>query len=215
MILDISGRGSVDHVVVNEIQASRISTPLAYGGGIQAQNDVDLLLKAGCERFVLETMLFRFPERIHSLAEKVGAQALIASLPLYVTNGYTCQVKHKYAARWGVASTPLDAGSFCRKCNDLPVAEVLAIDSANEGTVGRFSLVTPEGDHPLADLQKGIIWFGGIDAIQATKLLELPSTVAVGFGNMNFEKEVAMGSLRRCILRSRSGKNVRKIYGIS
>lgn len=214
LILDISRRDRLDPGVVEEIRASRISTPLAYGGGIRSSEDVDCLLAAGCERFVLESMLFQFPERISGLADKVGAQALIASLPLSVTDEGLWQIDNKYAACLGVPSMALDTGSLCRTFNDWPVAEIMAIDSANEGSAGRFSLVTREGDHPLADLQKGIIWFGGIDANQATKLLELQSTVAVGFGNLNYEKEIAMRSLRRFVLSNPVGKTVRRTYGI-
>jgi len=214
LVLDISRSDRMDPRIVAEIRASRISTPLAYGGGIRSPEDVDCLLAAGCERFVLETMLFRFPERIGRLADKVGAQALIASLPLSSAHGGCWQEDRHYAARWGAADTECDTTHFCRKCNDWPVAEVLAIDSTNEGFAGRFSLVSSEGGHPLAELRKGIIWFGGIDQKQAATLLQSRNTVAVGFGNFNFEKEVAMRSLRRFVLRHRSGTAVRRTYGI-
>jgi len=213
LVLDISRKGRVDPAVVSEIRASGISTPLAYGGGIRSHEDVDCLLAAGCERFVLETMLFESPERVARLADKVGAQALIASLPLSATTVGRWQVESDYAARWGVADSQLDAANFCRACNDWPVAEVLAIDSANEGFAGRFSLVSCAGVHPLAELRKGIIWFGGIDPKQAATLLELNATVAVGFGNVNFEKEFAMRALRRSVLRQRVGTAVRRTYG--
>jgi cyclase len=214
LILDISRRERLDPGVVEEMRASRISTPLAYGGGIRSSEDVDCLLAAGCERFVLETMLFQFPEQISGLADKVGAQALIASIPLSVTDGGLWQINNKYATRWGVPSMALDTGSLCGMFNDWPVAEIMVIDSANEGSAGRFSLVNPECDHPLEDLQKGIIWFGGINANQATKLLKLHSTVAVGFGNLNYEKENAMRLLRRFVLSNPGEKKVRRTYGI-
>lgn len=214
LVLDISRNDQVDPRIVAEIRASRISTPLTYGGGIRSHEDVDCLFAAGCERFVLETMLFRFPERVAKLADKVGAQALIASLPLPSTSGGCWQVDRDYASRWGVADAERDAVNFCRTCNEWPVAEVLAIDSTNEGFAGRFSLVTSNGVHPLSELRKGIIWFGGIDQKQATMLLQSSATVAVGFGNLNFEKEVAMRSLRRFVLRQRSGAGVRRTYGI-
>jgi cyclase len=214
LVLDISRSDRVDPQIVAEIRASRISTPLAYGGGIRSHEDVDCLLAAGCERFVLETMLFRSSERVVKLAEKVGAQALIASLPLASTHGGCWQVDRDYAAHWGDPDAELDIGNFCRRCNEWPVAEVLAIDSTHEGFAGRFSLVSSGGVHPLVELQKGIIWFGGIDQKQASTLLQSSATVAVGFGNLNFEKEVAMRSLRRSVLRQRSGTAVRRTYGI-
>jgi imidazole glycerol phosphate synthase subunit HisF len=202
LILDVSRRPSPDPAVVEEIRASRISTPLAYGGGIQTQDNVDALLAAGCERFVLETMLFKFPERVQSLADKVGAQALIASLPLVSKNTGRWQVDCDYAAVWGRDGTELNADSLSEFCNTLPVAEVLAIDTANEGPAGGFSLLASDGTHPFAALRKGVIWFGGIDAVLAAKLLEMSATVAVAFGNVNFEREVAMRTLRRYVLRN-------------
>lgn len=214
LILDISRRDRVDSRVVAEIRASRISTPLAYGGGIRSPEDVDCLLAAGCERFVLETMLFLFPKRISELADKVGAQALIASLPLSAKSSGEWQMDIDLATRCEISASAFDVGSFCRKCNDWPVAEVLAIDSANEGRAGGFSLVSSEGKHPFGELRKGVIWFGGINFSKVPKLLELPATVAVGFGNLNFEKEISMRSLRRFVLSNRTGSTVRRTYGI-
>jgi cyclase len=212
LVLDISRNGKVDSRIVREIKASKISTPLAYGGGIRHHQDVDCLLAAGCERFVLETMLFQFPDRVYGLSEKVGAQALIASLPLTAGADGTWLVNGPYATNLKIPNSELEAGSLCRKCNDWPIAEVLAIDSFNEGNAGTFSLVSEDGRHPLSELKKGIIWFGGIDFQQAAFLLELPSTVALGFGNINFEREIACSSLRRPLLRTRAGSLVRRTY---
>ena len=45
----------------------------------------------------------------------------------------------------------------------------------------------------------GIIWFGGLDAETAAKILNNDMTVSVCFGNINFEKELAMINLRKQI----------------
>jgi hypothetical protein len=68
------------------------------------------------------------------------------------------------------------------------------------------------GAHPLKDLKKGIIWFGGIAPVQAVKLLVDPCTVGVGFGNLNFEKETAFRSLRRFFQQNVSRALIRKTY---
>jgi imidazole glycerol phosphate synthase subunit HisF len=215
LVLDISRSGFVNPAVVEEIRSARISTPLAYGGGIQSTKDVEPLLAAGCERFVLETMLFNSPHRVVDLAGRVGVQALIASLPLSQARQGRWQIDADYATERKIASANLDVSHLCSKCNEWPVAEVLAIDRVNEGTIGGFSLLTNEDTRPLGELKKGIIWFGGIDTARAAKLLAIPSTVAVAFGNLNFEKEVAMRLLRRSLLRGGGGRSVRKTYGSS
>ena len=85
LVLDISGRVAPDPALVLEIKNSQIATPLTYGGGIHQPEHVDALLAAGCERFVLETMAWKCPERVARLADRVGAQALIASIPLVIS----------------------------------------------------------------------------------------------------------------------------------
>jgi imidazole glycerol phosphate synthase subunit HisF len=213
LVLDISRRDGVNDDVIREIRTARISTPLAYGGGIRKPEDVNPLLTAGCERFVLETMLFQYPDRIKELADKVGAQALIASLPVVAANGGGWKIAPaNFSLRVNQRAEPC-MEEICEICNALPVAEVLAIDRENEGNSGKFSLMNSAGAHPFHNLTKGIIWFGGIAPTQAVGLLESPSTVAVGFGNRNFESEVAMRWLRRFTLRSRSREMARTTYG--
>lgn len=208
LVLDISGRSHVDSGVIQQIKASRISTPLIYGGGIRTVDDVDRLLASGCERFVLETMLFQFPDRVVRLADKVGEQALIASLPLCRVSD-EWQVVPQFLKLPGSATADSGCHSICRSCNAWPVAEVLAIDRDHEGQSGGFALVNAGGSHPLSKLRKGIIWFGGVSDQQAALLLRLPATVAVGFGNVNCEREIFMRELRRAVLRQSSEIAVR------
>jgi cyclase len=210
LVLDISGRSHVDSGVIQQIRASRISTPLIYGGGIRTVDDVDRLLASGCERFLLETMLFQFPDRVTELADKVGQQALIASLPLCRVRG-EWHFAPEYAKQLGTPTTDCGCDSICRSCNTWPVAEVLAIDRDHDGQSGGFALVNADGSHPLSKLRKGIIWFGGVSDRQAAMLLRLPATVAVGFGNVNCEREIFMREVRSAVLRQSSEITVRSV----
>ena len=215
VVLDISGMGAPDPAIVQEIKNSRISTPLTYGGGIHRPDHVDALLAAGCERFVLETMAFAYPERVAKLADRIGAQALIISIPSVHTKDDSWMVKTgTEGAKIGKHNTfPIE--NAIKIGNELPVAEVLAIDRDNEGYSGQFSLSFPDGRHPFQDFKKGIIWFGGLDLKKAIKLMRDPSTVAVGFGHINFEKEVAMRLIRRYLLRGSPRALARKTHGLS
>ena len=210
LVLDVSGRSQVDLRVIEQIRASRISTPLIYGGGIRTVDDVDRLLASGCERFVLETMLFQFPDRVTQLADKVGEQALIASLPLCRVSD-EWHVAPEYSKPLGIAAADGGCDSICRSCNAWPVAEVLAIDRDHEGQSGGFALVNAGGSHPLSKLRKGIIWFGGVSDQQAAMLLQLPATVAVGFGNVNCERELLMREVRSAVLRQSSEGTLRSV----
>lgn len=213
LVLDISRRTEPDPSVVREIRSAHISTPLAYGGGIRKKEDVSLLLAAGCERFVLETLLFESPERLVDIAGKIGAQALIASLPICAKTGGGWMADPACSRGWTKQGNEHDLKAICGRLNEWPFAEVLAIDRAGEGSTGRFSLMDARGAHPLEELRKGIIWFGGIAPKQAEQLLGSPATVAVGIGNANLEREVAMRLMRRLLLHGRTGETLRRTRG--
>lgn len=215
LVLDISGRETPEPALVREIKNSRISTPLTYGGGIHRPEHVDALLAAGCERFVLETMAFTYPERVAKLADRVGAQALIASMPCVQAKDDSWSVKPGFVRRKSSTRNAFVMEDALKISNDLPVAEVLAIDRDHEGYTGQFSILSAEGKHPFQDLRKGIIWFGGIDVKQAVKLINHPSTVAVGVGHINFEKEIAMRLFRRHLLKADPRASARKTHGLS
>lgn len=215
VVLDISGGEAPNPAIVQEIKNSRISTPLTYGGGIHRPEDVDALLAAGCERFVLETMAFVYPERVTKLADRIGAQALIVSIPGVHAKGNSTMAKTGYEMTKNTTPKEFPIENALKIANELPVAEVLAIDRDHEGYAGQFSLLSPDGRHPFQDLKKGIIWFGGIDVKIAIKLISHTATVAVGFGHINFEREMAMQLIRRYFLKGASRALARKTHGLS
>jgi cyclase len=215
LVLDISGREAPEPALVREIKNARISTPLTYGGGIHRPEHVDELLAAGCERFVLETMAFAYPERVAKLADRVGAQALIASMPCVQAKDDAWSVKPGFYRSKSSTRDAFVIEEALKISNDLPVAEVLAIDRNHEGYKGRFSILSAEGKHPFQNLQKGIIWFGGLDLKKAINLMMDPSTVAVGVGHINFEREVAMRLFRRSLLKADPKASARKTHGLS
>jgi imidazole glycerol-phosphate synthase subunit HisF len=212
IILDVSGASHPDPAIVREIKSSKIATPLTYGGGLRDVQHLMMLLEAGCERFVVESLIFQNSAKISEFAKIVGEQALIACLPLTIDSG-SCHVDRSYAQRWNVPDLNLTAQSLCKRYSTLPVAEVLAIDMLAEGHSGSFTLANAHQRHPLTGLNKGIIWFGGLNADQAASVLKLPETIAVGFGHVNLERELAIGTTRRHIFKCEGNSHIRRTYG--
>lgn len=212
VVLDISGRGLIDPRIVSEIRYAKVMTPITYGGGIRTPDDLTGLLAIGCERFVLETLLFQSPSDVWRLADKVGEQALIASLPLVRAADNSWRVKLTSSNTEENKLTSNFVENICNTVNELPISEVLAIDREHEGHEGAFTLLNEPSNQPLQALKKGIIWFGGIGVSQAEGILSAPLTVAVGFGNLNFEREQAIPLLRRKLLESSVRELVRKTY---
>jgi len=185
LVLDISRRPGLDPAVLSEIKAARVSTPLAYGGGIRCPDHLTSLMELGCDRFVVETALFSEPDIVSRLADLVGCQALIGSLPVRLGAGGI--------ERWSEDSWhPL--GPDLPRLLDLPVSEYLVTAAEAEGNAGTFppGLVSAFSEFPPGS----IIWFGGLDASLAMECLGSPQTAAVAWGNPNHETELALPQWR-------------------
>lgn len=198
LVLDISRRAEVDRDVIRMIKRAAISTPLTYGGGLRRVDDVLALMDAGCERFVLETLLFDEPQTVMAIAEVVGAQALIGSLPL-IGSGDGLRLDPEYAARFHIRPDAIPLQDLCSTLNQLPVAEMLVTAMEREGAAGTFDLVENHAmdEGPLAKLQKGVIWFGGLSPHIGAWLLKRKQTIAIAFANVLVEHELAVHEIRR------------------
>jgi imidazole glycerol phosphate synthase subunit HisF len=203
LVIDISRRARLDPVVLREITSARISTPLVFGGGIRREEDVHRLLDVGCDRIVLENLALHEPHRVHELANLVGSQALIGSLPIVTTQ----QGMHLWQEE-SSQDPPRDIHEVFSHYEALPFSEILLIDAAHEGFSGKGH-ATMESCIDTFPGSKGIIWFGGLDEPIATTLLRHHRTVAVAFGNVNFERELHVPLARKAIL-GREEKSLRK-----
>jgi len=205
IVVDISRRGKIDNETLKEIRKAKISTPLIYGGGIRSLNDVHALLNAGCDRVVLETLLFGNDATLQEVCNTVGKQALIASLPLAVRDGIICGrfTSNDHILREDNSlSQPLD--KLWSHYRGLPVSEILITDTDNEGNYGCFSSAISNA--VLARCtdpeDKDLLWFGGLGVNLPDKLLIHPKTVGVVYGNTNFEHELQMRKIRKWLRHS-------------
>lgn len=186
VVLDISRRAGLDAALLAEIKSARVTTPLAYGGGIRSAEDVHRLMEAGCDRFVIEHALFSSPELVHRLAELVGRQALIGSLPM---------LTGEHAPAVWRPETTLDWSDWRERVRLLPVSEYLVTAANAEGRAGSFPTELPAlfDGWPAGS----VIWFGGLDVVAAKVCVSLPQTVGVAWGNPLHEREIALPILRR------------------
>ncbi len=190
VVIDISRRDRPDPELADEVAAARISTPLCIGGGIRSASDVDGLLEAGADRFVVEELFLRDDlDELGRLVELVGRQAVIGSLPLRGDGTVWAP-----DPRTRVAT----AAHLADRLRDELVSEVLVTSVDTEGTAGTFpvSLLDAVPGLPVG----GVIWFGGLDAALATRCLGHPSTAAVAFGNLLHDTELALPRLRAELL---------------
>jgi imidazole glycerol-phosphate synthase subunit HisF len=186
VVLDISRRAGFDPAILQQITAARVSTPLAYGGGIRSVADVRALMDIGCDRFVLESMLFADPAGVQAIAAVTGRQALIGSLPLKLDGGIV--------SLWRPSGyEPLAAWRDTLLAS--PVSEFFITSVPSEGYAGAFPPALIETLDWLPEAS--VLAFGGLNFALGQHVLTHPRTAAVAFGNRNHEIELALPRFRQ------------------
>lgn len=182
-----SGGLGPDLALLRRLGALGLSTPLAYGGGIRTVADAGAVVKAGAERVCVDAALRGDLAVIRGMARLLGAQAVIASLPMQVEGGRG--LWYDYRARAAVPLPPEFGALFSDS-----VSEALVVDWRNEGGVNAFDeeLVAA---FPLKEVP--LIAFGGVtEPAQVSALLSDPRVAAVGVGNSLSYREHAVQSLK-------------------
>lgn len=192
-VIDASRAGSgPDFHMIERISKRRPGVPLLYGGGIRTAAEGVRVVQAGADRVVVDAMLRDNPEGVTELAEQLGAQAIVASIPAsYDETG---------GLRWLDYRTGREealSGPGARLLETGIVSEALLIDWKHEGAHRGFDerLLTafPVKTTPL-------IVFGGIsEAPQMRSLLEMPRVVAVCVGNFLNYREHSIQKLKEAL----------------
>lgn len=167
-----------------------LETPLIYGGGIASADDAVRVVQLGADRVTLDQALHRAPDQVRRMSTLLGAQALIAAVPVRFADSV---LRHDYLKRqclpFGDEVPALIA--------ERVVSELLLIDWQNDGGLTGFE---PErlGDLPCPDVP--LIMFGGFsDPVVTRRFLELPAVAAVAVGNLFAYREHAYQSYKRTV----------------
>jgi len=190
LLLDVSRRSVIQPETLAEIRKAKISTPLIYGGGIRTPNDVMRLLEVGVDRFVVESLINQRTDSLREIADIVGKQAILGSLPV-IWDGA--------AFRAWTSSGSVDLDVAMSRLYEAPLSEVLIIDADNEGHYGKFSQGLKDTVLQITQSResRGLIWFGGLNERIAAELLLHQTTVGVAIGNINFEREIFLSAFRK------------------
>jgi len=187
-----------DLQTIREIASTGITTPLTYSGGIRDYYDAETAIGAGADRIAVDNILHQSPSSIVEISHSIGAQAIIASLPISYDRGSVYW--YNYITRESKELSP----ELTRFITKDVISEVMIIDWLHEGGNEKF-------DSQLIDnmsyLNLPLIAFGGISsATLMDDLLKRDVISAVAIGNSLNYKENQIHNIRREI----SNKNIRK-----
>jgi cyclase len=186
----VAGLGP-DFKLVERLGALGLETPLIYAGGIRSVADGVRLIQSGADRIVVDSLLRESIPAVRDISERLGAQALIASLPLSW---------HENALAWfdyrTKTSHPI-SNEVLETIQSGTVSELLISDWQHEGKPGGFEQKLAEA-FPLKEVP--IIVFGGLNEHeQMRRLLRIPTVVAVAIGNFLSYREHAIQNLKESL----------------
>jgi cyclase len=172
------------------VSAMGLATPLIYAGGIATVAQGVAVVKAGADRVCIDAALHENPGLGAQLAQPLGAQAIIAALPVSLgADGSLAWRDH----RSGV-DKPLSP-ELLNLLDTGAISEALLIDWQGEGAPGAFDerilAAFPAGAAPL-------IAFGGLSqADQLKSVLTHPRVAAAAIGNFLSYREHAVQHYRQ------------------
>jgi imidazole glycerol-phosphate synthase subunit HisF len=178
-----------DLELLHRIAEAGLSTPLIYAGGIRSVEDAVAAVRAGADRVCIDALLHDDIAAASRLGGPLGAQAIIAALPLSQANGGVAWFDYRTKATTALPPALLDL------LKTGALSEALIIDHEHEGSPGAF-------DPGLLDLDLGVplIAFGGIsEPEQIAQLLGRESVGAVAIGNFLSYREHAVQAYRLAV----------------
>jgi cyclase len=195
--IDRSAAGAgPDLPLLDRVARRGLATPLIYGGGIAGVDDANAVVQRGADRVVVDALLHRAPDQVAAISQHLGAQAVVAALPLALAaDGSLRWLDH--VNRREKAWLGADAAAAQALLADGLVSEALAIDWRHEGQPGGF-------DERLLDALAlpgvPLLAFGGLsEPAQHRRVLERPQVVATAVGNFFAWREHAVQQLKAAL----------------
>jgi len=123
-----------DYDLIYRLASRGLNTPLVYGGGIKTREHATAVISKGADRILVDASFYDHPEEIRRMASVLGAQAVIASVPLLFTNSGIAlwDYRTQRSRGWPSACAGL--------LTDSIVSEILVIDKSHEGTPASFDI---------------------------------------------------------------------------
>ena len=156
----VEGRRATLEVV--RAVARELTIPFAVGGGVRSVDDVNDLLRAGCDKVSLNSAAVRDPAIVRAASEIFGAQCIVVAIDARRTaqqpSGFEVVVDG------GRTAAGRDAVAWARECESLGAGELLVTSIDRDGTRDGYDLALTRAIRDACNLP--LIASGGAGAPQ-------------------------------------------------
>lgn len=130
--IDASKEGRhIDFFTIEDI-ASECFMPLTVGGGLTSCAEIEMILKRGADKVVLNTIAIKNPSIIKESSSSFGSQCIVVSVDIKKDGGRYSVFSHS-----GVKNS-LDPVSWCKSIEDLGAGEILLNSVDLDGTMTSY-----------------------------------------------------------------------------
>ena len=175
--------------LVREI-ARHINIPFTVGGGINALENVEELLKNGADKITINSASLSNPKLITDVAKRFGSQCMVVAIDTKVV-----QNQNKVFSNGGKIETEKEFFSWAKEVENLGAGEILLTSMNTDGTKSGFAIEITKQLSELVNIP--VIASGGAGTMQHFEdvFTETKATGALAASIFHFN-EIAIPELK-------------------
>lgn len=144
--------------LVREI-ARHINIPFTVGGGINALENVEELLKNGADKITINSAALSNPKLINDVAKRFGSQCMVVAIDTKLV-----QNQNKVFSNGGKIETEKEFFSWAKEVENLGAGEILLTSMNTDGTKSGFAIEITKQLSKLVNIP--VIASGGAGTLQ-------------------------------------------------
>lgn len=117
--------------------ARECNVPLAVGGGITTEEQIELVLRAGADKVIVNSVCFENPRLVTQAAERFGSQCVVVSIDYRVIDGTPTCFSHA-----GTLDRKVSVEHWARKMEDLGAGELILTNCEHDGMMIGYDVST-------------------------------------------------------------------------
>lgn len=130
--------------------SSVINIPLTVGGGISTLEDIELVLKAGANKFSMNSAAVRNPELVRQAANRFGKEKVVVAID--ARRNKAMPSGFELVVSGGTKPVGQDAIAWARQCQELGAGVILPTSMDGDGTQAGYDLEFTKAISDAVDL---------------------------------------------------------------